>query len=311
MFNRLVKDLFYDTETDSDEEPVVATPVPAPKLRRQPSQTRQTLALKIVVLGGARVGKTSVLRRYAYDSFSGSTSSQDQQPQQHKQQQQQQQRQHSYSQNNKTTQDKAQYDGTVGFDVMSYALNNYTAAAAHSATVTNTGGGRKVILEFWDVAASEQTGHQLDLILSGVDGVVMVCDVTDAKTSMESVDEWRGLLASFRIGERASLPMVLLLNKADTLALDYNVRGDEAVLRRYCKKTGFYDFYHVSAKSGDLVAEALESLIDSIIRQGDSKQDELGQKTRMPLVTTVTHESIQASSREPVFAQSLNDLPIV
>jgi hypothetical protein len=127
------------------------------KKRRGEAPASIELPLKIVVLGGASVGKTSLLQCYTYE-FQESTAP------------------------------------TIGFDVLSFALSNYPFPGEEDQASSGQGSqsrrvNHKVVLRFWDVSYQELNGFQHDLILTGVDGVLMVTDWTE--DGVLAVDRWR------------------------------------------------------------------------------------------------------------------------
>lgn len=100
---------------------------------------------------------------------------------------------------------------TVGIEVIGQQVPNFFAGGYQA----------KVVVHFWDVSHKEIIGDNLELILSDVHGVIMVCEPFQ-KDSLVAVDQWREAIAG--LGKKAinsnesndgNIPLMLLVNKSD------------------------------------------------------------------------------------------------
>lgn len=115
--------------------------------------------------------------------------------------------------------------------------------------------GKQMKLQLWDSAGQERFRTIASSYYRGAHGVVVVFDLTDAK-SFESVDSWLE-----EIGEHApTVRRILIGNKSDLV----DQRAiDEADARAFAKKNGM-QYMETSAKSADNVTEAFLAMTKDI-----------------------------------------------
>eukprot|EP00808_Paulinella_micropora_P023149 g62517.t1 len=143
-------------------------------------------------------------------------------------------------------------------------------------------GGRlfKLEVRIWDISHAEIFGLQLPFFLSDADAVLVVVD--GSRDSLRGVDLWRAALGRYL--DISQVPMSLLLNKRDVMMLPIayqqmehaihtnsplppsHPHGEVApssatVLQSYCTQAGFCEWWHVSAKLGNTVTDAIKSLL--------------------------------------------------
>jgi Ras-related protein Rab-1A len=170
----------------------------------------ETVPLKILVVGDAKVGKSSLWSQFRNGSFA------------------------------------AQYVPTIGVD---FELKSFRL------------GGYKIKVQCWDTAGDERFRSIVQQYLTrGVHGVIVVYDITDAKT-FESTEMWLAKVVQYCSTE-ASTPMLLVGNKID-LALQKVV--DSSVAMVLADKFGA-SFIETSAKEGVATEAAFMQLTTSIIR---------------------------------------------
>ncbi|TFJ88475.1 hypothetical protein NSK_000049 [Nannochloropsis salina CCMP1776] len=218
---------------------------------------------KILLVGGAGVGKTSFIRRFFNEPLHG-----------------------------------LQYVPTVGVDVIVYPLPTQPmtvrnkplpgsldnkAGASENLLPTNTttvhkgsiirvrDDTRPVHLHFWDVSHKELTASPSHhaLICTHVAGVFLVFDVGN-RASLAAVDAWQHLLTHY---VPAHIPRVLLAHKAD-LMNDSRCCVTDRILEAYRRAAGLTDWCwtvghecfgdYVASRSSKSrpVADAVQLLVD-------------------------------------------------
>lgn len=157
---------------------------------------------KILIVGGAAVGKTSFIRRFVDKPLAG-----------------------------------LQYVPTIGVDVIVYPL---PACQATARNITDgDDDARPVHLHFWDVSHKElvaSASHHA-LICTNVSGIFLVLDVSN-RESLAAVDAWQHLLARY---VPAHVPRVLLAHKAD-LVNEAGCCVNDKLLEAYKRAAGLTDW---------------------------------------------------------------------
>ena len=126
----------------------------------------------------------------------------------------------------------------------------------------------RIAMTLWDLGGESRLPDALlDVYLYGAQGVLAVCDVTDAGTATE-LAPWVGAAAQVA-GE---VPVHVLMNKADIGPRDALLAGLDAARSRAAP------CYVTSAKTGDNVAAAFEDLarriaVRSLVPPGDPVED--------------------------------------
>uniref|UniRef100_A0A7S1QCP4 Ras-related protein Rab n=1 Tax=Neobodo designis TaxID=312471 RepID=A0A7S1QCP4_NEODS len=117
-------------------------------------------------------------------------------------------------------------------------------------------------LQIWDIAGQERYGQMTRVYFLSAVGAMVVCEINKPETYAAAIN-WKKDVDSkaFLPGTaQTPIPCVLLLNKCD---LDDSHMSDEQ-LDEFCKQHGFVAWYKVSAKNGDNVSTAFESLVDHV-----------------------------------------------
>jgi GTPase SAR1 family protein len=95
---------------------------------------------------------------------------------------------------------------------------------------------------------------------SGAEAAIVVFDLSRPKT-LDSVKDWYEDLEKFC----GTLPFVLFGNKSDKIATPEEYNKDK--VEEIKEKEGFLDFYLISAKTGEHVRDAFNSITKIILDQ--------------------------------------------
>ncbi|TFG20526.1 MAG: GTP-binding protein [Promethearchaeota archaeon] len=165
---------------------------------------------KIVVIGDASVGKTSLIKKYTAGSFN------------------------------------TEYIKTIGAQFSRYVK------------IFGENNDIRVRLLFWDVAGQQEWDFMRPKFYHGARGAIIVFDLTREDT-MKNVMTWYNELRR-HVGV---IPTILFGNKRDLLpessAFDDSKVGAEIELDK------FYKFYKTSAKTGEHVHEAFDTIISHLV----------------------------------------------
>jgi len=120
-----------------------------------------------------------------------------------------------------------------------------------------------VQLYFYDVSHAEVSGQNLMRIFEEAAGVITVFDCTkqvkeDAQ-SLAALDQWYTAMVEYLPD---GLPMLLLGNKSDTGS---SALGPQS-LNMYVQRCGYLAWHLTTAKSGDSVSEAIDMLVNHILK---------------------------------------------
>lgn len=114
-----------------------------------------------------------------------------------------------------------------------------------------------VKLMLWDIAGQKRWREVRHLYYKGAQGTLLVYDVT-RPTTYDAITEWDEDL----IKHMGKLPKILIANKVD---LTDNIRIKQDQGEELAKKIGAFSFISSSAKTGENVNAAFESLAKTII----------------------------------------------
>jgi len=119
--------------------------------------------------------------------------------------------------------------------------------------------GMDVSIMVWDTAGEERFRSVAPSLLRGANGLVLVYDVTSTK-SFKDIDAFMDLyLDTCQVDSSMQLPVLLLGNKADL-----QVAVSEDTVEEWKRKNKVVYSYNVSAKSGQNVDIAFETLVKSL-----------------------------------------------
>eukprot|EP01084_Bolivina_argentea_P070110 127521_1 len=102
--------------------------------------------------------------------------------------------------------------------------------------IDHVGGKYSITLQIWDMSGQKRFQSLVNAFYPGADACVLVYDITTPQTLVQ-IENLRGnFLDQQDIGERNSIPFLLLANKCDKKQNLYNVEQMILLLTGYCKK---------------------------------------------------------------------------
>ncbi|KAF2071171.1 hypothetical protein CYY_007506 [Polysphondylium violaceum] len=214
--------------------------------------------IKILVLGGAKVGKTSIIRRYIQECFTTA------------------------------------YIKTIGIDLSTlivrpknenrkYLLDVEQLLKDFRQQQDDSGGDLSMedmgdyfdeepssfLIHFWDISHSEIKGNHFNSLFNDVSGAILVFDSTNAN-SILAMDEWKTILQYKQLLTTKKIPIALLANKSDT--------GESIIsatdLEFYCKNCNFDIWKYTSCKKDIGIQESIDQLLSKILDQKVSQFEE-------------------------------------
>lgn len=114
----------------------------------------------------------------------------------------------------------------------------------------------KIVISYWDFAGQERWRSLQSELFKGSDAALLLFDLTRPLT-LEHPEEWVYLCRK----ENPGLPIMLVGTKSD---LEESVTVDDAFPLKYKEKLNLFEYFKVSAKSGDNV----ENIFNTIINEG-------------------------------------------
>lgn len=118
-----------------------------------------------------------------------------------------------------------------------------------------------VWVKFWDVSHAELGGPLEPIIFEGVDGVILMVDVTNFST-VQAIDLWRESISANKVDMEGLVPLFLFISKADLSPTP--LLSDEA-LHTYCARSQIRTFARTTAKDPKNVERACEMVIEYIL----------------------------------------------
>ena len=181
------------------------------------SRRMSSLDLKIVVLGSAFVGKTSIINRYCNSTFIEDTLS------------------------------------TIGAGFFTRTMNV---------------DGTEVTIMLWDTAGEERFRSVAPSLLRGANGLVLVYDLTNPN-SFKDIDLYMEMfLDTCNVDPTLTLPVLLLGNKND---LTRTITPETVEEWKRKNKVAFS--YEVSAKTGENVEKAFQTLVESLVSPAQNTEN--------------------------------------
>ena len=129
--------------------------------------------------------------------------------------------------------------------------------------------GVNLSVQLWDIAGQDRYISMARAYYQSSQGAIIVYDVTN-EASFEHVTKWkREIDEKVQLPSGDPLPVVLAGNKCD-LEAGFALPDMDA----YCRKHGFIGHLTTSAKSNINVNECMDTLIHTIMAQGDVISDQ-------------------------------------
>lgn len=120
-------------------------------------------------------------------------------------------------------------------------------------------------LFFWDIAGQKEFSFMRATFYNGAKGVIVVFDLSRPET-LDSVIEWYEDVKKYC----GALPTILFGNKSDLLSNPDDF--DETKVKEIVEKYGYLGFYKTSAKTGEQVIDAFNSIIDKLVTEALQKE---------------------------------------
>lgn len=181
---------------------------------------------KIIIIGDASVGKSSLLSRYIDNTF------------------------------------ETDYILTIGVD---FKFKDVKVKAEDSNTYHN------VRLQIWDTAGQEKFRSMTHVYFKGSNACIIVFDLTCKESAKNVINIWYPEYKK-HVGEDSKV--IILGNKSD---LKDKIAEEVEEIKKFCETNNF-TFEKVSALSGELVKETIDSLAEKLLTEklknkGDDKSD--------------------------------------
>jgi len=169
--------------------------------------------LKLVVLGDAAVGKTSLINQYIEQSF------------------------------------LEDYKPTLGVNILTKEVNLKNSS---------------VRLVLWDLAAQAKYDLSRTMFFQGCSGAVLIYDITRPSTKSNVKNKWYRDLLKYAGTKAAEDGAYLLLGNKSDLKTERRVSKEEG--DALCQELNAIEFIETSAKYGENVEKAFQSLVSFILK---------------------------------------------
>ena len=123
--------------------------------------------------------------------------------------------------------------------------------------------GISLQVNFWDIPGQDRNQLVTGPFARYVDGIIFCCDVNNPK-SRNNLKLWEESMASKENIE--NVPKIIVENKCDLLGDESNYDNDINSLRLFSKELGCKNYFRTSAKLGYNIDDAVEFLINEIIK---------------------------------------------
>lgn len=120
------------------------------------------------------------------------------------------------------------------------------------------GSKNNVTMQLWDIAGQSRFASIAHVYMSNANGIVLVFDLSRLEQTYDKLHHWKEIARK----HSPDVPIIVLGNKND-LAKKTKLSADSVK-----SDMDAAAFYRTSAKTGDHVKEAFESLAKSIVRKG-------------------------------------------
>eukprot|EP00041_Stephanoeca_diplocostata_P017460 m.351801 g.351801 ORF g.351801 m.351801 type:complete len:224 (+) comp20706_c0_seq3:216-887(+) len=125
----------------------------------------------------------------------------------------------------------------------------------------------KISLQLWDIAGHERFGHMTHVYYKYAIAAIIVFDLGRPAT-FESVIKWqKDLNEKVMLANEDPVPTILLANKCD-LSTDI----DTEKLDKFCEDNNFLAWFATSAKVNKNIDEAMQFLVEAILKVAKENQ---------------------------------------
>ena len=171
---------------------------------------------QLLIIGDATVGKTSILRRFAHDTFNPN------------------------------------YISTLGIDFFTKDVILEQ---------------KKIHIKIWDTAGQERYRSLTRGFFKNGQGILIVFAINN-KDSFNGLNYWIDSIKNNINLENKNIPVIILGNKLDIS--DREVSKEEA--KNFAKRNN-YNYYEVSAKTGEGIDESIKILIKKVIEENEESNN--------------------------------------
>jgi len=169
---------------------------------------------KVLVVGSAATGKTSIIRRFCRNEFS------------------------------------ADYMTTIGVD--------FSLKSLHT-------DGMDINVQLWDVAGQDRFAGLSRLFYTHAVGAIVVFDIFEKDTFQNAANWKKDIDSKVFLPNGAKIPVILLANKCDLMTDSQQPAVTSEQIQEFCQQNEFFATFMVSAKSGQNIREACQTLINQIV----------------------------------------------
>jgi small GTP-binding protein len=127
-----------------------------------------------------------------------------------------------------------------------------------------------VKLQLWDIAGQERFGNMTRVYYGNAVGAIIVCDITRDST-IDAVKNWKNDIDNkiTMPGTAIPIPVILLANKTDLWSTEDKAKDLQQAKQKIddlCKELSIEEWFATSAKTGENIENAANTLISSIIK---------------------------------------------
>jgi small GTP-binding protein len=254
----------YDNATSDIDGPDRATQNVGRQQQAQTGAVDESIEVevlaKVLVVGNAKCGKSSVISRYTSGVFNN---------------------------NYKTTigADFVRKDVLVDMAPISRGVTDTSATENTTSLRTDTHEDTSLVgvrVQLWDIAGQDRFQKLTRAYFANARGVIIVCDVSREGT-IDAVRKWKlevdrcaASSGQYWDGEPNSdlprLPVILLANKSDLLQNAAQAFKLGATMERLCVELGFLNWWICSARTGEALQDAFRGLLQEVVRQDVVRQ---------------------------------------
>lgn len=123
-------------------------------------------------------------------------------------------------------------------------------------------------LQFWDIPGQDRSPTLTNIFCKDANGIIFCCEVNNKK-SKDDILLWKKSLVSFINID--NIPIILMENKCDLLGDESNYNNNIEEIKNFSENNKFSGAFRTSALNGYNIENAMNFLIDEIIRITDNE----------------------------------------